>query len=108
MTTKIRTTLLTGLFIFVLLTGLQAQDKYEYAIIQYTPFNKQIQISINGVDFKKIDVPKDKIKGYADANAGLEELNKMTEQGWELFNTGHSTGSGDAIQIFLFYLKKKK
>ena len=35
MTTKIKTTLLTGLFFFGLLTGLQAQDKYEFALIHF-------------------------------------------------------------------------
>jgi hypothetical protein len=33
MTTKIRATLLTAVFFFGLLTGLQAQDKYEFAIV---------------------------------------------------------------------------
>jgi hypothetical protein len=101
-------TLLATLLLFFITTVIMAQDKFEYAIIEYTPAARDIQISINGVEFKKVDVPKEKIKGWADANPALEELNKMIDKGWELFDTQHSTGNTDAVHIFVFYLRKKK
>ncbi len=108
MTTKIRTTLITAFFFFALINGVQAQEQYEYAIIDYTPWYNKIEVSINGVEYKKIMVPKEKVKSNADANAGLEEMNKMIAQGWELFNTTMTNGASANIQIFVFYLRKKK
>lgn len=108
MTTKIRAALLTAFFFFALLNGVQAQTQYEYAIINYTPWFNKIEVSINGVEYKKIIVPKEKIKSNADANAGLEEMNKMIGEGWELFNTTMTNGASANIQIYVFYLRKKK
>lgn len=108
MTTKIKMTLLTVIFHFGLMTGLQAQEKYEYAIISYMTSQMFMEISINGVEYKKIEVPKEKIKGSGDANAALEEINNMSTQGWELFDTEIGIGGGSSARIYIFYLRKKK
>ena len=106
-----KTTFLTAFLFLLLLTGLQAQDKYEYTVITYTPRLKLMEISINGKIYRKIDVPKDKIQGDGDVNAALEEINKMTDEGWELFDTGNTTfttTNGPFFYSFTFYLRKKK
>ena len=100
-TTIITTLLLTATFLF-------AQQKYEYAVIDYTPSARAIQISLNGVDFKKVDVPKETAKGFGDANPALIEVTKMEDQGWELFNSTMSVGATYAEHIFVFYLRKKR
>lgn len=113
MTRQIKTTLLTCLFIFGLLTGLQAQDKYEYAIISYAPTMNNITISISGNDFKTVDVDKSiKVKDR-NFNPALIEVNKLCDNGWELFNTeatGMTDGVNYAVNIpnYIFYLRKKK
>ena len=104
MTTKIRTTLITGLFFFAMLTGLQAQEKYEYAIISYYLNGLKIVVSINGTEFKKIEVPKAESKDYFDTNPVLTEVSKMNNEGWEVFDTG----SIGANNVLFFYLRKKK
>jgi len=107
MTTKIRTTLLTGLFFFGLFASLQAQDKYEYAVIDYFPFGKSLEVSINGLEYKKIEVNKKEIQGNGDVNAALKEISKMSKEGWELFNTTNTSGQTGAIKAYIFYLRKK-
>lgn len=103
MTTQIKTTLLTGLFFFGLLTGLQAQDKYEFATITFFIPNKELGISINGTEYKNIPVSKDEVKSNWDTNAALKQVNKMQDEGWELFDT-ETVG---ANFIYVFYLRKK-
>ena len=104
MKTKIQTTLLTVFFFFGLLTGIQAQDKYEYAVITFRPGALQLIVSINGSDFKKVDVTKSEIQDPFDTNPALKEISKMNADGWEVF----STGELGANNGFIFYLRKKK
>ena len=104
MTPKIKTILLTGILVFGLLTALKAQEKFEYAVISYHINNTRLSVSINGTEFKKIDVSKSEIQDYFDVNPALKELSKMNTEGWEVFNTG-TLGANNVI---LFYLRKKK
>ncbi len=104
MTTKIKTTLLTLIFIFGLQIGLQAQDKFEYAVISYHLNNARLSVSLNGTEFKKLDVSKSEIQDYFDVNPALKEVSKMNTEGWEVFNTG-TLGANNVV---LFYLRKKK
>lgn len=111
MTFKFKTTLLSFFIFLSFVTGLQAQDKYEYTIINYVPRLRLMEISINGKVYKRPDIPKDKVLGDGDANAALEEINKMADEGWELFDTENTTFSstnGPLFFSFTFYLRKKK
>ena len=85
MTKQIRTTLLTGLFFFGLLTGLQAQDKYAYTFIEVA--GNVIQISIDGKEKKEIEINKDDKKNLGYFNLAIREIKIMENEGWELFNT---------------------
>jgi hypothetical protein len=103
MQTKIRTILLTGLFFFGLLTGLQAQDKYDYAVITFNPGLSKLFISVNNTDLKKIEVAKYDLKTlYFDMTPALNEVKKLNTEGWELFDTGTL-----ASDFYLFHLRKK-
>ena len=106
MTRKIKTTLLTGLLFFGLLTGLQAQDKYDYAMITYKLMDKIVEVDINGEDYKRIEVVPPKNTYYL-ASPALKEVKKMNSEGWELFATGNTEYGPNVIPIFVFYLRKK-
>lgn len=59
---KIKTLLLVSVLIFVLSVDLQAQDKYEYAVISFIPRFRDLEVSINGVSYQKLSVVKEKVK----------------------------------------------
>jgi len=107
MTRQIRTTLLTGLFFFGLLTGLQAQDKYEYGVVIYTAPKgsgvKDYAVITSLADvFKTVDEGKLTegfvYNNFTPVNKVLEEL---TAQGWEVYNSKTEATS-------LFYVRRKK
>jgi hypothetical protein len=107
MTTQIKTGVLTGLFVFSLLSGIKAQDRYEFAVIDYFPSRRNLEISINGVEYKRIDVDKNDVKGDGDVNAALKEISKMNKEGWDVFNTTTVAGQTSGIKSYVFYLRKK-
>jgi len=106
MKTKIRITLLSA-FLFLMLSGVQAQEKYEYAVIQYVPTSLRMDISINGIDYINTRLVKEKVKSKYDMNPPLEEINRMSEDGWELFNTGNGYDGAMNFPLYIFYLRKK-
>ena len=103
MTTKIKTTLLTGLFFFGLLTGLKAQDKYEYVIVRLT--------SYSGGEI--IVATKEKTEKFSiDRNDGLytsliKKVSELNSQGWEVYNSTETAVNSSAWTI-TYFLKKRK
>ncbi len=110
MTTKIKTTLLTAFFFFGLLSGLQAQDKYEFAVVKYTgnrtysySVKPGIYVSISGKGFEKIEIEKDQLKDqFSDYTLVLNYVQNMTDNGWKVI----STNTHD--EYLMFVLEKKK
>jgi len=85
---------------------LNAQDRYDYAVISFKPASLELMVSQNGTDFKKIEVTEDEVKNkYFDTNAALKEVNKMGADGWELFNT-NSFFAGTA-PAYVYFLRRK-
>lgn len=103
MTTKIKTTLLTAFFFFGLLTGLQAQDKYEYATIDYYIAARTIIVSTSTGDYEEVIVDKNAIKNsVSDYRPALKKVVELEDKGWELYQSSpFSFGKG-------FYMRKKK
>lgn len=106
MTIKIKTTLLTIFFLFGLLTGLHAQDKYEFATLVWSPNSSRLSISINGKDFteEKVELSKDQFS-LANSNPLLTELNKFQDKGWEVVSI--SPAAFNVISHYA-YLRKRK
>lgn len=103
MTTTIKTTFLTGLFFLCLLTGLQAQDKYEYAKVEAKSFTTAsgIYVTISGKTTEEIEVKWKKINvgaGIYDYTPYLDYIAKMTDEGWEVIT----------VDLGAYYLKRKK
>jgi len=105
--TRIKSILLTGFFFFALLTCMQAQQQYQYAVIDFCPSLGTMEVSINGIDYKKLKLEKGEVKGEGDVNMALKEINTMAKEGWELFNTNTTAGSSSTFKSFIFYLRKK-
>lgn len=103
MKTKIRATILTGFILCMLLTALRSQSKYEYAVIEYQPGLKNIEVSLNGTEFKKISVSKSDLG----VNPAIKEVNKMSADGWELFNTTNASVTINVYLVYIFYLRRK-
>lgn len=109
MTRKIKTTLLTAFFIFGLLTGLHAQDKYEYANIFVTNAGSvsggskgKLCIS-TATEYQEIEFKVDKGNMVTNTTFVLDYINKMAADGWDVFETV-SPSYYDKI----FYLRKRK
>ena len=101
MTTKIKTTLLTALFFFALLPGLQAQDKYDFGLV-VPNLNGIIRVLINDAPTKDIDTGKKGSDIWGIYERQLSIVSKMTEEGWEVYNVQY-TGV-----IYHYFLRKKK
>lgn len=101
-----KTLLLTGFFFFMLLTGLQAQDKYDYAIVCYRAEYKLVEVCINGENYERVEV-KAPIDVYFIDLAGLKQVKKMNNEGWELFDTQASAYGDTGVTVYIYYLRRK-
>lgn len=103
MTTKIKTTLLTAFFFFGLLTGLQAQDKYDYEMIFTDPTGKLIIHKVSNTGHEKVQIQSKATDLYGQLQEILKVVHDETENGWEVINVT-LTNAGNTDR---FYLKKK-
>lgn len=85
-------------------SGLIAQNKYEYATVTYAPSSKVVIVSINGSGFEEVKVEKGASRHSYDTNPALVQIAKLNEEGWDLFNTS-TVGS---LTTFVFVLRKEK
>lgn len=87
--------------------ALMAQQKYDYAMVTFSPTQQIVVVSINGMTAEKIVVSRQEIVNvYLDANPALKHVNVLEDDGWELFDTGSfGVGGGTA---YIFYLRKKE
>jgi hypothetical protein len=99
-------TLFIALF-FLMIAAAQAQDRYEYAVIDFAPHVRTMSISINGSEFKRMDPPKEQVKDDRDVSAALKEIRIMTMDGWEVFNTNTTVAEYHWQKSYIFYLRRK-
>ncbi len=111
-TKHITLTILLIIFSFIV----NAQEKYQFMIIEYSTMDNKVSISIDGKEFKKdkIDFDKHDKSGY-NANPLLEKVSKYQDENWEVmsFNTQIggvilTGGSANSSEIYFAYLRKKK
>ena len=102
--TKIKTTLLTGLFIFGMLTGLKAQDKYQFAVVRQIGAI-ELEISIEGQALETQKILKT-AKNYYDNSPLFEYISKLQQEGWEVVSS-QETYALNTLQT-TFFLRKKK
>lgn len=105
MTIKIKTTLLTAFFIFGLLTGLQAQDKYEFAELIYNSGGDASKLFLVQSGQTRIEIPvaKSEYNSKIHDNSPLfNYLPKMITEGWEILYIN------DQVAAIVIVLKRKK
>lgn len=107
MTRQIRMALLTVLIILGVTPEINAQEKYEYAIITYVTNPQALSVSYDNREYEKIEIAKD-ARNWTDYSPALKQLAKMTSEGWEIINTSTIGGSAIALNGQLFYLRKKR
>ncbi len=108
MTRQIRMALLTAIIILGVNSEINAQEKYEYAIITYVTNPQQaLSVSYDNREFEKIEIVKE-ARNWTDYSPALKQLAKMTSEGWEIINTSTIGGSAIALNGQLFYLRKKR
>jgi hypothetical protein len=103
---RTKTSVIIGLFIFMLTTSIAAQEQYEFALIDFYPFTMTMEIS-KADDYKKIKVERSDVKGANDVSYAIKEIEKMTKDGWELFNTNSVVAELIQYKAYTFYLRKK-
>jgi hypothetical protein len=92
----------------VLLT--QAQDKYQFMVIEYSTNKYKMNISIDGTEFKQeeIDFKGQKKTGF-NANPLLNKIKEYQDGGWEVMHFNTVLGQADSEPEYYFaYLRKKK
>ena len=104
MTTKIKTTLLTLIFIFGLQIGLKAQDKYQFAVIRQVS-TIELEISIEGQAFETQKISKTN-KNQFDNSPLFEYVSKLQQEGWEVLSSQETIVTSGLLTSF--FLRKKK
>ena len=111
---KTKQIIITIAFIFSALL-INAQDKYEFMIIEYKTFyGHQLSVSIDGNSFsiEEIELPKGEKSGF-NANPLLKKVKEYQDKDWEVININAQIGggggsSGASNEIYFAYLRKKK
>jgi hypothetical protein len=104
---KIKNTLLTIAFIAIVSLA-NAQDKFDFAYIEFRTVPEEIFTSLNGKEFivEKANY-LGQSKKYANANPFLNKVIEFQGNGWEIMSlNNYGTASGG--QVFAAYLKKKQ
>ena len=106
-------TLFTTLLLFFITTGIRAQEKYDFAILSYSQYWQNITISMSGTKYTVVDAQESSKINTRNFNTVLNEVSKLQDQGWELFNTQATGMTSDAAiganyPNYLFYMRKKK
>ena len=105
---KAKKTIITLAFAFLML-GIKAQTEYKYSSVIYMPKTAayySISISKEG----KYETSEGKIsEGNASINTNpvIEVLNKMSNEGWEVFNN-NVVQLSMGLPTYYFFLRKKK
>lgn len=93
---KLKSIFLTSIFSLFIVSGLWAQEKYEYATLR--TFNTAVVFTTSDnqevTPSKMKEIEKDLLK----------KLNELSEKGWEVYSTAAVQGSMEAS----YFLRKKK
>jgi len=101
-----RTILLISFFLFGITVSTQAQQKYEYAVVTYNTYTRTIIISIDNEESKKIQIDKNEVVNTSDALPVLKEINKMSNDSWDVYSSNGSE-TNQSHFTFYFFLRRK-
>ncbi|HLP51201.1 MAG TPA: hypothetical protein VK154_09985 [Chitinophagales bacterium] len=102
---KLKSFILTIALSLFALSGLLAQDKYEYAIV-YSAMGGGSKSGIiyvtKGKEYEEIPFKVDKGTATSNFLPLLDYVEKMENEGWQMYSTGNNG------YIVIYYLRKKK
>lgn len=89
--------------------GAAAQNKYDYAVLRFSALYGDIEVSEAGKEKRIIPYEKGKVKPYeTDVAVALNEVMKMEDLGWELFNSQLASVGSSGFMLYVFYLRKPR
>jgi hypothetical protein len=109
---RFKQTFLTTIIVFCTLTGIKAQEKYQFAEVIWTgsDYQSKVYTIINGKEFseEKIELPKDQ-KNIFNSNPLFSKVNVLQGSGWEVMSFNQHTISTDMRVgvVYVAYLRKK-
>jgi hypothetical protein len=106
---KPRNLLLIALLSFSSLR-VNAQDKYDFMIIEFDVTTDRLSVSENNkFTYEKVELPKGE-KYHCNSVPLLSKVNEYQEKGWELISLDSELGGGasSGTEYFFAYLRKKK
>lgn len=105
---KLKSFILTiGLSLFAL-SGLLAQDKYEYATLKYEPVGRSYLIyhsDLNGMETEKGKLAENDAR--FDLSPLMKHLDKFVNQGWEVFYVTEYAPPPSGYFV-TYHIRKKK
>lgn len=106
---KVKQALLSLIFILFSLV-INAQDKYEFMIIEYNHSAKnQIVLSIDGKEFISEDAAfVNQKESVLNSNPLINKVKEYQEKGWELMSFETLPAANLVSKTYLAYLRKKK
>ena len=84
---------------------LVGQDKYEFIVIEYDQYDREVVISVDGKEVLKEEVKVDNAERYS-ANPLLKRVSLYQDKGWEVIHFSNSVVN--AFTYYSAYLRKKK
>lgn len=102
-------TLIVTIIWFLSSSIAKAQEMHDFAVIDYFPKTRTMELSMTGHQFKAFRFSDEDLQGENDMDPVFREIRKMEEEGWELINTETGkTGKACALGSHTFFLKRKK
>ncbi|MDP1801013.1 MAG: hypothetical protein Q8L81_06660 [Bacteroidota bacterium] len=100
--------LLFTVALFFSIAFMNAQDKYEFMIIEYSTIKFDLGISIDGKEYKKekADFSSQEKTGY-NANPLLIKVKEYQDKGWEVMSFNSAINGGTTAEVHFAHLRKK-
>ena len=100
--------LLFTLALFLSVAFIKAQDKYEFAIIEFATIRNYISVSIDGKEFtsEKVEYVGQEKSGY-NANPILLKVKEYQDKGWEVMSFNSSINGATSDEVHFAHLRKK-
>lgn len=94
--------------LFFSIAFINAQDKYEFMIIEFTTYKNDLSVSIDGKEFikEKAEYINQEKSGY-NANPFLAKVKFYQDKGWEVWNLNSAINGGTTSEVHFAHLRKK-
>jgi hypothetical protein len=93
-------------FLFLSIYGLGfAQDSYQYAVVTYHAYSEKLMVYKEGVADERRGV---RGSSHYDATPILTEVEKLSNEGWEVYNSNGTYSDVNSSTTFYYFLRRKK